>query len=181
LAANSTLSTGERKRGLQERLNRLDLQIPRSIPEPDADADGLDPNIAAALKLAAGEEIAPPPDRDAHQRLRSESRVLEDALRLVRCQMETVRDEASIAVCEKLLPEYRLLLREKLQASIALSEIVRRERALVAEVLLSGHSHCPGILMSPPLDPAVRLGVLDEWDSPVSNYKRTLGEMGITP
>jgi hypothetical protein len=71
LSANSTLATGERKRGLQERLNRLDSQIPRSIPEPDTDADGLDPTIAAALKLAAGEEITPPPDRDAHiQRLR---------------------------------------------------------------------------------------------------------------
>jgi hypothetical protein len=184
LSANSTLASGPRKTMLRERLARLE-QFPSGIPEPspEPEAEGLDPTVAVALRLAAGEEVEPPRDRDAHiQRLRAEIRTLEAAAAIVRGQMTQVREDASIAVCEALLPEYRVLLREKLLAALALSEVVRRERALIAEVLLSGHAHCPGVLISPPLDPASRLGALDEWDSPISTYKRTLGEMlGIVP
>jgi hypothetical protein len=180
LSANSTLATGERKQALRARLARLD--IPASIPEaaPDPAAEGLDPTVALALRLAAGEEVEPPKDRDGHIRqLRGEIRTLDDAQRIVRVQREELREARSIAVAELVLSQQRAILRAKLDAALALAAAVAMERALIAEVLLSGHSHCPGILMSPPLDPASRLGAVDEWDSPVSQYRRRLTEMGV--
>jgi hypothetical protein len=69
LESNSSLSSGERKTRLRERLGRLDSQIPASIPEPDSTAvEGLDPVVARGLALAAGETVPPSPTRDTFGR-----------------------------------------------------------------------------------------------------------------
>jgi hypothetical protein len=125
--------------------------------------------------LAAGEEIEPPRDRDAHiQRLRNEIKLLDDAIRVVAVQREELREVRSIAIAELVLPQQRDILRSKLDAALALAAACDAERRLIAEILQSGHVHCPGIMTSPPLDPAVRLGSTAEWDSPISTYRRTL-------
>jgi hypothetical protein len=181
LSANSTLASGPRKTLLRERLARLE-QFPSGIPEPapEPEAEGLDPTVAVALRLAAGEEIEPPRDRDAHiQRLRSEIRVLDDAARIVSVQLEELRELRSVAVAELVLPQQRDILRSKLDALLAVAAACDAERRLIAEVLQSGHLHCPGIMTSPPIDPASRLGSTSEWDSPISTYRRTLTEMGV--
>jgi hypothetical protein len=180
LSANSTLATGERKTMLRDRLAKLD--IPASIPEakPDPATEGLDPVVAVALRLAAGEEVEPPRDRDQHiQQLRTEIRTLEDAARIVRVQLEELREVRSIAVAEMVLPQQREILRAKLDALLAVAAAVQTERRLIAEILQSGHVHCPGIMKSPPIDPANRLGSTSEYDSPISTYRRTLEMLGV--
>jgi hypothetical protein len=172
---------GSRKEMLRERLAKLN-EFPTGIPEPapEPEAEGLDPVVAVALRLAAGEEVPAPRDRDAHiQQLRSEIRTLDDASGIVRGQIAELREVRSIAVAEMVLPQQREILRSKMDAALALAAACDTERRLIAEVLQSGHLHCPGVLKSPPIDPAARLGSTSEWDSPISTYRRTLEQMGI--
>jgi hypothetical protein len=179
LSANTTLATGERKRRLRERETALKARLPGPKAKP-TQVDGIDPIVAAGLRLAAGEMMPAPHDESAHKaQLRTELQQIQAALRLVSAQFDELRTARSAELAERLLPQQRAILRSKLDAALALSAACASERSLIAEVLVQGYEHCAGILTSPPLDGAARLGAATEWDSQVATYRRTLETLKV--
>jgi hypothetical protein len=105
--------------------------------------------------------------------------LLDSAIRVVGRQHEELRDALSVAVAELCLSQQKQILMAKRDAALALAAASDAESRLISEIIQSGHNHCPGVMRSPPLDTAVRLGSTAEYNSPISEYLRVLREIGV--
>jgi hypothetical protein len=182
-ARNLIAAAGRPQHRVIERLERLLAAESAAGPAQkaaSADADGLPPSVAAALRLAAGESPEREPKADETlKRLRDEIEILDDGLRRIDLSMDEVRAEQSRVIAESLRDRHREILRSVYHAAAALAAADEAERLFFAQTILGGYEPRPDILQRPALASAARLGSHSEHDYEISHFYRRLERMGI--
>ena len=134
---------------LQVRSNAVKVQIREKESRLVTSRDQNRTTILAAA-LASGKELDASASRalaDQISDLYREAGAVQEAIRILRDDLERIDRVEGWKLCEQARPELSLLLREELKLGIALADVQRRKTEFIDEFHRAGISTC-GLLLS---------------------------------